>query len=149
MTEILFYHLERQPLERVLPQLLEKTLQRGWRAVVQTGTRERAEALNAHLWSYTDHGFLPHGTTDDGYEDKQPIFLTDDEANPNKAQIRFFVDGADGDAFEGLERAVFMFDGHDEQALKLARERWKAVKAAGLEATYWQQNEAGGWEKKA
>ena len=36
MTEILFYHLQHQPLERVLPTLLEKTLERGWRAVVQT-----------------------------------------------------------------------------------------------------------------
>ncbi|KAB2855265.1 MAG: DNA polymerase III subunit chi, partial [Bauldia sp.] len=24
MTEVLFYHLDRQPLERVLPELLEK-----------------------------------------------------------------------------------------------------------------------------
>ncbi|MGA7117695.1 MAG: DNA polymerase III subunit chi, partial [Hyphomicrobium sp.] len=39
-SEVLFYHLERQPLERVLPGLLEKTLQRGWRAVVQAGSAE-------------------------------------------------------------------------------------------------------------
>src|SRR5690349_11599483 len=36
MTDILFYHLERQPLDRVLPQLLERTLERGWRAVIET-----------------------------------------------------------------------------------------------------------------
>ena len=44
MTEVLFYHLERQPLERVLPNLLERTLERGWRAVVQCGDPERLEA---------------------------------------------------------------------------------------------------------
>ena len=50
MTEILFYHLHRQPLERVLPPLLEKSLERGWRAVVQASSEERIEALDAHLW---------------------------------------------------------------------------------------------------
>ena len=28
MTEVLFYHLQRQPLERVLPQLLERSVER-------------------------------------------------------------------------------------------------------------------------
>ena len=46
MTEVLFYHLESRPLEQVLPQLLEKTLERGWRAVVQAGSDERAAALS-------------------------------------------------------------------------------------------------------
>ncbi|KFL26848.1 DNA polymerase III subunit chi, partial [Devosia sp. 17-2-E-8] len=31
MPDVLFYHLENQPLEKVLPLLLEKTVERGWR----------------------------------------------------------------------------------------------------------------------
>jgi DNA polymerase IIIc chi subunit len=54
MTELLFYHLERRPLEAVLPQLLEKSLARGWRVVVQSSSEERVEALDAHLWAYRD-----------------------------------------------------------------------------------------------
>jgi DNA polymerase-3 subunit chi len=61
MTEIWFYHLETQPLERALPVLLEKTLERGWRAVVETSSRERATALDTMLWTYRDDAFLPHG----------------------------------------------------------------------------------------
>ena len=45
MTEVLFYHLQRQPLEAVLPTLLVKSLERGWRAVVQATTDERLAAL--------------------------------------------------------------------------------------------------------
>ena len=149
MTELLFYHLERRTLEQVLPQLLEKTLERGWRAVVQASSPERVEALTTHLWTYKDGGFLPHGSAADGNEDLQPVYLTESDDNPNGAQIRFFVDGADGNEFKGYERVVFMFDGNHHDALETARARWKAVKAAGLEATYWQQNDAGGWEKKA
>ncbi len=47
MTEVFFYHLEARPLEQVVPQLLEKSLERGWRAVVEVGSTERAEALDA------------------------------------------------------------------------------------------------------
>ena len=31
--EVWFYHLEQTGLEQALPELLEKTLQRGWRAI--------------------------------------------------------------------------------------------------------------------
>ena len=58
MTEILFYHLQRQPLEKVLPPLLENSLERGWRVVVQAASDERVEALDAHLWTYRDDAFL-------------------------------------------------------------------------------------------
>src|SRR5215470_777200 len=62
MTEIVFYQLQRQPLERVLPTLIEKSLERGWRVVVQAASEERVEALDAHLWTFRDDSFLPHGT---------------------------------------------------------------------------------------
>jgi DNA polymerase-3 subunit chi len=149
MTEVLFYHLERQPLERVLPMLLEKSLERSWQAVVQAGTEERVEALDALLWTYRDDGFLPHGTSADGNSDLQPVFLTDDAANPNAAQVRFFVDGSGADDVASYERAVYLFDGNDPAAVQAARGEWARLKDAGHEVTYWQQTERGKWEKKA
>jgi DNA polymerase-3 subunit chi len=148
-TEVLFYQLERQPLDRVLPGLLEKTLERGWRAVVQAGGEERLEALDALLWTYRDESFLPHGTARDGFAAEQPVFLTTGEDNPNGAGVRFLVDGADCGELGGYGRVVYLFDGRDEDARAKARERWKAAKNAGFIVTYWQQNERGGWEKKA
>ena len=62
MTEVLFYHLQNMSLESVLPPLLEKSLERGWRVVVQSTSQERTEALDAHLWTYRDNSFLPHAT---------------------------------------------------------------------------------------
>ena len=147
--EVLFYHLERQPLERVLPSLLEKTLARGWRAVVQSGSQERLDALDLALWTYADDSFLPHGTKKEGYEADQPIFLTTTDETPNAAKVRFFVDGAVAGDMSGLVRAIYMFDGQDQQALSVARSEWQAVKAKGLAATYWRQTAEGRWEKKA
>jgi DNA polymerase III subunit chi len=150
MTEILFYHLQRQPLEKVLPTLLEKSLERGWRVVVQASSEERVEALDSHLWTYRDDSFLPHGTWREGDAREQPILLTINEANPNGAGVRFLVDGAAVPADAGTyQRLVLLFDGDDPDAVAAARERWSAAKTSGFEATYWQSDEHGRWQRKA
>ncbi len=149
MTEVLFYHLEQQPLERVLPALVERTLQRGWRAVIQAGSEERVDALDTLLWTYAEESFLPHGTRRDGNPVLQPVYLTADDINPNEATVRFLVDGAGIGDMAGYERLVLLFDGHDPAAVEQAREQWKTVKAAGCAATYWQQSAEGRWEKRA
>ena len=82
MTEMLFYHLQRQPIEKVLPALLEKSLARGWRVVVQAASEERVEALDAHLWTYREDAFLPHGTDREAEAATQPVLLTTRDGNP-------------------------------------------------------------------
>jgi DNA polymerase-3 subunit chi len=150
MPEFLFYHLERKPLEAVLPRLLERSLERGWRVVVQAASDERVDALDALLWTYNDESFLPHGTAREKEALDQPILLTSGEDNPNGATVRFLVDGASPPADAGAyERLVLMFDGGDEEALAAARLRWREASAAGFEVTYWQQNEQGRWERRS
>ena len=148
MTEILFYHLETQPLERVLPTLLEKTLERGWRAVVETTSRERAEALDALLWTFREDSFLPHGIAGDDTELLQPVLIAADDANPNNANVRFFVDRAVPQTGTGYDRLVYLFSGHDPEAVSEARIAWKAL-GQGNDLTYWQQEDNGRWVKKA
>lgn len=148
-AEVMFYHLERQPIEKVLPMLVEKTLERGWRAVIQVSSEERLEALDAALWTYTDDSFLPHGTARTGQAANQPVYLTTGGDTPNGAGVRFLIDGAPPDAFTGFVRIVCLFDGNDPDAVAAARNQWKAAKAAGCGLTYWQQNDDGRWEKKA
>lgn len=149
MSEVLFYHLQRRTLESVVGELLEKTLERGWKAVVQSGGPERRDALDGYLWTYKDDAFLPHGTAADGRAADQPVYLTDGLENPNEANIRFLVDRAAPPDLTPYERAVYVFDGNDEQSIVDARLRWKEAKAAGHEVTYWQENERGGFSKKA
>jgi DNA polymerase III subunit chi len=148
MTEILFYHLERHPLERVLPILLKKSLERGWRVVVEAGSAERIERLEEMLWTYRDDSFLPHGVAGSENEAEQPVLLTAESDNANNADIRFFVDRAVPAEPGEYQRLVFLFDGHDPDAITEARAAWKALRE-GNELTYWQQNANGRWEKKA
>lgn len=149
MAEVLFYHLTESTLEDALPGLLERSVARGWRAAVQTGTDERRDALDAHLWSFRDDSFLAHGTDRDNHAAEQPVLLTVEQGNINAAQVRFLVDGAEPADIETYDRAVFMFDGHDATQVEAARGHWKTMKAAGHTVTYWQQAPDRRWERKA
>lgn len=131
----------------MLPLLLEKSLERGWRAVVETSSRERASALDAMLWTFRDDSFLPHGISGEATDPDQPVLITTDEANANGAQVRFFVDRAVPQTGEGYQRIVYLFSGHDPDAVGEAREAWKALRD-GNELTYWQQDENGRWVKR-
>ncbi|MDE2029999.1 MAG: DNA polymerase III subunit chi [Alphaproteobacteria bacterium] len=143
MTEIRFYHLTRKALEQVLPELLEKTLALGKKAVVMTGSPERAEALTQHLWTYRPDHFLPHGNEKDGHADMQPAWLTAEDERPNGAEYLFLTDGAETAHADAYERVCDIFDGNDEQALAAARKRWGACKKAGHALSYWQQTDKG------
>ena len=149
MTEVRFYHLTRTRLENALPQMLERTLQRGQRAVVRAGSDERVEALNAWLWTYKDRSFLPHGSAQDGHPALQPIWLTVADENPNGAAVLFLTDGTTSGHLKDYDLCADLFDGNDETAVAAARERWRACAKAGHEVTYWRQTERGGWEQAA
>lgn len=149
MTEILFFHLERQPLEAALPQLVAKSLERGWRVAIQAGSEERARTLDTLLWTYADDSFLPHGLAGDGVDADQPVLIGWTGDNRNAAVVRFLVDRAAPPDLSPYLRGVFLFDGNDAEAVAEARAHWKTQKAAGHDLTYWQQGARGGWEKKA
>ncbi|MEX6505535.1 DNA polymerase III subunit chi [Jiella sp. M17.18] len=150
MAEVLFYHLTESRMEEALPDLLERSLSRGWRVVVQCVSEERRDALDHHLWTYKDESFLPHGTDAESSGALQPILLTVEPGQAaNDPQVRFMVEGAVPQTLEACVRGVYLFDGHDEEQLAAARLRWKAEKSAGHQVTYWQQTEDRRWVKKA
>jgi DNA polymerase-3 subunit chi len=147
--EVWFYHLERSGLESALPPLLERCLARGWRALVRGAIRERLEALDEAIWTFRDDSFVPHALDDAPGPDRQPVLLTTRTDNPNSAHALFAIDGASIEDAATFARTCFLFDGRDESALAAARGRWKAVKKAGLSASYWRETSEGKWEKQA
>ncbi|MBB4190350.1 DNA polymerase-3 subunit chi [Rhizobium aethiopicum] len=149
MTDVLFYHLTETRLEDALPPLLDKSIERGWRVVVQTSEAARRDALDAHLWTFREESFLPHGIDEGDFAENQPVLLTVTSDNANAATVRFIVDGAEPPSADAYERVVFMFDGHDQEQLEGARVQWKKLKGEGHNLTYWQQTPEGRWEKKA
>ncbi len=149
MSEIAFYHLTRSRLEEALPRLLEKVLAAGRRAVVRGTDDERIEQLARSLWTYRRDSFLPHGTRQDGYPERQPIWLTTAVENPNGADVLVLVDGAAHEGLAGFARVLDLFDGNDPEQLEAARRRWREARRAGHRVTYWRQDERGRWQRGA
>ena len=145
--EVWFYHLERTALDQALPDLLENTLAKGWRAVVRATTAERLARLDSLLWTYRDESFLAHGLADEPEASRQPILLTTADDNLNRADALFLVEGAEEQRFAGYRRCIDLFDGRDEGAVAAARQRWKLARSLGLPVTYWKQGERG-WQKQ-
>ena len=148
MLEIAFYHLFATPLEKVLPVLLQKTLDIGKRAVVIVGTTERIESISSILWTSDPGSWLPHGSRIDGSPEHQPIWLTTELENPNEASYLFLIDGTSVESYQDFERCFDLFDGNDEDSLQAARARWVSVKDVCEDRTYWVQNQNGNWEKR-
>lgn len=147
--EVWFYHLERSALDQVLPDLLEKTLAKGWRALVRSPEVERLDHLDSYLWSWRDDAFLPHGLDTEPQAERQPVLLTTGEENRNGAHALFLIDGAEPGDISPYERCIVLFDGRDDTALALARRRWSRFKGEGFEVSYWRQGAQRGWEKQA
>lgn len=149
MTEIRFYHLQKQTLDQALPQILTKALSIGHRIVVKVPDQTALDHVNHHLWVYRPDSFLPHGSQKDGFAEEQPIWLTTGDDNPNKADVLITGGGAVPDFPGDYTLCCEFLNGFDDDAVQQARARWKSYKESGFDVTYWQQNDNGAWDKKA
>lgn len=150
MAEVRFYHLTERPLEAVLPVMLERSLARGWRAMVRGTDPARLEALSRTLWTWREESFLAHGTPSDGAAGLQPIWLSCACENPNGANALFLIDSAEAaaDELSAMELSAILFDGLDAAVLERVRAQWRMVTDAGLKAVYWAQDQGAGWVKR-
>ena len=101
---------------------------------MRADSAERSDALDTLLWTYDDQSFLPHAQVGDGDSASQPVLISVEDANLNRAEIVFYVGGArpgDWAELRDLTRVVLLFDGRDGEALAGVRAAWKDAKAAG------------------
>ena len=148
MTEYWFYHLEASTLESVLPGLLEKTLEKGWRALVKL-PQGKLDELDSFLWTFRDDAFLPHGRDDEPQADLQPILLSASTESAKGFDAVFLLDGVSVQNMDGVSRAMVMINGRSQEDITRERARWKTLKEAGADLAYYQQDDRGRWEKKA
>ena len=148
MGSALFYHLTRSGPGQLLPMLIGKSLQAGWRVELRGRDRARQVALDEALWQ--GEGFLPHGLAGGPHDARQPALLTvEGQAAANAPRCLIALDGAEVSGAEcaALDRACIVFDGNDPEALERARVQWRALKEAGVAAEYWSEAD-GRWERK-
>lgn len=149
MTAVQFYHLMTTPLEQALPQLMEKAVEANMRVIIRAADEIQLARLNDHLWSYKKNSFLPHGTEKDPLPEQQPIYLTTGDEAPNAANALVITDGRVNEQFDGIEKLLDVFDGHNDDSVIEARKRWKHYKESGHDISYYQQQKGSGWKKMA
>lgn len=148
MGKALFYHLTRSPAEALLPILLTKALAAGWRVELRGSDAARLDRLDQHLWQ--SEGFLPHGLAGGPHDSRQPVLLTQPgQPAANAPSCLMAIDGVEVAPPEaaGLERTCILFDGGDAGAVSRARDQWRTLTGAAIEAEYWSE-ESGRWERK-
>jgi len=149
MARIDFYHLQKWPLERALPELLERAFARGMKAVVTVASPDRAKDLDALLWTYREESWLPHAAAGSGEPSAQPVWITDSAENPNGADLLVVTEGADILDPADFSRCLDLFDGGLAEDVESARRRWVRYRDAGHDLSYWQQDTDGHWTEKA
>lgn len=150
-TEIRFYHLERSTLDQALPLIVSKAYEKGHKLIIRTTNTKETKRLSDALWSFNEGSFLPHGTEKDPSSENQPILFATEANNQNNADVLILTAGqALHPADKDFALICDIFDGAQEEQLQAARTRWKALKDKNAYTlSYFQQNERGGWEKKA
>lgn len=146
--EYWFYHLEASTIQGVLPGLLEKTLQKGWRALVKLPEMQLKD-MDDYLWTYKDDSFLPHGRDDEPMAEQHPITLSASATSASEHQAVFLLGGENVNDMSGVERCMVMINGRSQDDVMRERKRWKVLKETGASLSYYQQNVRGSWEKKA
>lgn len=148
MTDVRFYHLVKTAQDSAIPQIAYKAWQAGHRIVLKAANDAEVARLNTALWTFRPEAFLPHGSKEDGRGERQPVWLTTGDDNPNGAKTLILAAGCTSDSVGAYDVCCAMLDGNDQSQVEQARALWKSYKEAGHSVSYWQQTDTG-WEKKA
>lgn len=155
MGTIRFYHLKRGALDATVRTLSEKALAGGLRVEVRVPSPARADWLDARLWLGPEDGFLPHGRAGGLFDDRQPVLVTVDAAEPASPappdRCLMCLDGVTPDPAEAatLDRVFLLFEDSDGAAVAGARSQWKTLQGiAGAALEYWSDG-SGSWAREA
>jgi DNA polymerase-3 subunit chi len=141
-----FYLLQRDPVERALPQIAAKAMESGQRMLVVSGDAALLDRLDAALWSERADTFLAHGRAGQPHAERQPILLSDVCDAANGARLCALADGEWRDDALGFERVLLFFDDARRGA---ARQVWRSFDALDDVARELHEQQDGKWRKVA
>ena len=149
MAIVNFYHLNTINIYLALAKLLDKALSQEQKILVRTDSARVAEEIDEFLWSYDLPSFIPHSKVGDKNFKMSPIYITDEENNPNNAEILFIISTPKFSLKEilTLKRTFILFSNSDLEILNLIERFWLELENPEVKRSYWVQ-EKKGWELK-
>lgn len=148
MPTVDFYHLTRDPVERVIPSIAARVLDGGGRLIVVAQERVRLERISEALWSAGEKSYLAHDYEDQPLPEVQPVLLSlsvgANGAALNGARLIALADGEWREDALGFERTFHFFD---EETIGAARSAWRSLgERDDVERRYWKQD-GGRWRQ--
>jgi DNA polymerase-3 subunit chi len=141
-----FWQLSRDPVERVVALIAERTRGAGEKLLVVAEDESQRSAIGRALWEAKPEAFLANGEADAPHAERQPILLSPRCKAENGARYVALADGLWRDEAEAFERVFLLFD---EAGTPAARAVWRQLDGRdGIERSYFAQEE-GKWVKKA
>ena len=137
-----FYHLTRDPAEKLVPMLASKSLDVGKRLLLLAPDEAHCAALSDALWSAEPASFLAHDFAGSERQADQPILISDQCEPANGASYIILSDGQWRDEALGFERAFLLFSA---EQIDGARTVWRQLTAReDVTPRYWKQD-GGRW----
>ncbi len=137
-----FYHLTRDPAEKLVPMLASKSLDVGKKLLLLAQDEARCAALSQALWSDDPASFLAHDFAGSERQADQPILISDQCDPANGASYIILSDGLWRDEALAFERAFFLFTADQ---IDHARTVWRELAAReDVTPRYWKQD-GGRW----
>ena len=141
-----FYLLQRDPVERALPQIAAKAMRAGQRMLVVAGEEALLDRLDAALWNERPADFLAHGKAGSPHDARQPVLLARTCEAANGARLCAIADGHWREEARQFDRVLLFFDDSQRAA---AREVWRSLDSdADVEREFHEQHD-GKWRKVA
>ena len=141
-----FWQLSRDPVERVVALIAERTRGAGEKLLVVANDEAQRASLSQALWEAKPAAFLANGEASAPHAECQPILLSNACEPANGAKYLVLADGVWRDGAEAFERVFLLFG---EAAVDGARAVWRQFDGReDVERSYYAQ-EDGKWARKA
>ena len=141
-----FWQLSRDPVERVVALIAERTRGAGEKLLVVAEDAEQRAAMSRMLWDTKPEAFLANGDATAPHAARQPILLSPDCTPENGARYVVLTDGFWREGAEAFERVFLLFG---EAGAEGARGIWRQFDGReDVQRSFYAQ-EDGKWVKKA
>lgn len=134
--EINFYQID-DVLYKSIAGLLVKIIEDKKKALIYSTNLDLINQINEGLWSFSKTKFLPHASFNDNQNpERQPIFITNQEENSNKANFLIMLEKTDDNFLNNFEKIFYFFD---DSNLKESKQLWRYYKKQNINLNFFKK----------
>tara|TARA_A100000164_G_scaffold295046_1_gene268949 strand:- start:33 stop:497 length:465 start_codon:yes stop_codon:yes gene_type:complete len=150
VTQIIFYNTAPLQVENTLFNLIEKSIENGYKSLLLFNDKDKCSAIDEKLWTYKQNSFLPHSSENEKISDEIdiPIYLSTKNENPYKAELLFSIDGFLPDNINNFERVIIIVDVNNKILLEEYKKYYLDINDDFEDIVFYKSDDNGKWTEK-